>query len=457
MSAAAGVTERPTKVKSKIYRLVFWPLWFVVIPLALAAITVSLLGAGDNALPEGAWGRLRYFVQDQKVPAIIVFFTLYEMFFYQFRYSIPLAERLGMAGRSGLPKNRRREYEHAGQLLDEVARVQRKHPKELNQKLPADERARLDSAMQQLAEVMARPTFDLEAFDSAYEEALNQSSKLAPWQRGEVREYTESILIAVGVALLLRAFLFEAFKIPSGSMLPTLQINDHIFVNKFTYGPTIPFTKNRILSDLPPERGDIVVFEYPDPNTDNARQDFIKRVIALPGDILEAEGGHPIINGWRVPSCLVGTYTSADDFGYEKTGELFIEFLGDESYLTLYEQSRADGRQGPYRVAENEFWVMGDNRNNSQDSRLWRNGRGAGVPYENVKGRALFVWLSFNNQGNDALGVTWDRLFTNVMGHPRLPKEAPASLKAGIERCLAHPPSSTDPPKPEAAQLQAGR
>lgn len=447
-------------MKSKIYRLVFWPLWFVVIPLALATLTVSLLAAGDNSFPEGTWGQLRYLVQDQKVPAIIVFFTFYEMLFYHFRYSLPWAERLGMAGRAGLPRNRRREYEHAGQLLDEVAHVLRKHDKEVRQKLSLEARAELDGAMQQLGAVMALPSFELAPFDHAYEAALTQSAKsLAPWQRGELREYGESIVIAVGVALLLRAFLVEAFKIPSGSMLPTLQIQDHIFVNKFTYGPTLPFTERRMFEDLPPERGDIVVFMPP--ASENPKDAFIKRVIALPGDVLQAENGHPIINGWRVPSCRVGIYEFADEYGAStKSGELFIEFLGDESFLTLYEGEPSEHtvrEQGPFRVAAGEFWVMGDNRNSSHDSRLWRHGLGAGVPYENLKGRAMFVWLSFNVLGADPLGVTWDRLFTNVMGHPRLPKEADPALKAGIERCLVLRPLETEPPSPGPVELQVGR
>jgi signal peptidase I len=258
----------------------------------------------------------------------------------------------------------------------------------------------------------------------------------------------------MGVALLLRAFVLEAFKIPSGSMLPTLQIQDHIFVNKLVYGPVVPFLNYRLFPNLPPKRGDIMVFEYPDPNPEAERQDFIKRVIAFEGDTLEAEGGHPIINGWRVPSCRVGTYDFNEGNGFGmKRGELYVEYLGDYSYLTLYEDVTYTGHQGPYHVKPGETWVMGDNRNNSSDSRAWYGGRGGGVPDANIKGKAMFVWLSFNTDAS----VTWDRIFTNVMGHPRLPKEAPRELVKGIERCLAERPQQTlPPPASKSAPISEG-
>lgn len=451
-------------MKSRISRLVFWTLWFVVIPLGLAALTISLLAADTSTLPSGFWGRLRFFIQDQKVPALIIFFTLYEMIIYQLRYSLPFADRLGMAGRVGLPKDRRQEYEHAEQVLDEVARIFKKQESAIREKLPSETLERLEASLQELTEAMNAPQFDRERFDRAYEDALAQSGEhLAPWRRGEVREYGESIFIAIAIALLLRVFLIEAFKIPSGSMLPTLQIQDHIFVNKFAYGPTIPWTDVRLFADLPPKRGDVVVFEYPDPDPRNPRQDYIKRVIALPGDVLEVEGGHPIINGWKVPHCRVGDYTFSSDGGYPESGELFMEFLGEHSYLTFYESHRNDGLQGPYPVQEGEFWVLGDNRNNSSDSRAWRRNlnineypqKGAGVPFSHVKGRALFVWLSFNNTGQDFLGVTWDRLLTSVMGQPRLPKEAPDELKQGILTCLSQRPTETYPPTPPSGAPQA--
>jgi signal peptidase I len=229
-----------------------------------------------------------------------------------------------------------------------------------------------------------------------------------------LREYGESIAIAIAVALLLRAFVVEAFKIPSRSMVPTLAVGDHIFVNKFAYGPTIPWTHSRMFSRLPPQRGDVIVFQFPE----HPDQDFIKRVVAIPGDKLEAVDGRPLINGWLVPQCKVGSfsYTEADGpFGHHD-GELLIEYMGDEAYLAFYDRMMMSAAsrqkcasdaecpgghgcvdavcgdyQGPYMVRPGEVWVMGDNRNNSHDSRGWFEGRGGGVPFANIRGRALWV------------------------------------------------------------------
>ncbi len=439
-------------MSKKIYRWLFVLGWFVLLPLALTSITISSLSTDPNGFPgDGVMGQVRWFVTEQKVPSLIIFFTLFEAVIYSLRYNLPWADVVGVAGRPGLPKESRGDFERAGQLLDEVERTLRKNKKDIDEKLSKDKREELDDAMQQLADAMSAKEFRLAEFEGAYDRAAEIAGKhLAPWQRGEVREYTESIVIAVGVALLLRAFVVEAFKIPSGSMLPTLQISDHIFVNKFTYGPTIPWG-GRILNDLPPARGDVVVFEYPDENPNHPRQNYIKRTIALPGDTLETKNGHAIINGWEVPHCFVGSYTYDEETGYPKSGELFVEFLGEHSYLTMINK-REEGEsemEGPFRVQPGEFYVLGDNRDSSSDSRRWRQGRGGGVPFENVKGRSMFVWLSFNENGSDLFGVTWDRLFTHVMGAPRLPKEAPDELTKGIERCLSARPRDTTPPAPK--------
>src|SRR6204780_3861567 len=126
---------------------------------------------------------------------------------------------------------------------------------------------------------MEQAPFDQEAFMNALARADGEVDvRLGRWRKSEVREYLEAILMAVAVAFALRAFVIEAFKIPSGSMIPTLMVGDHIFVNKFSYGPAIPYTHARVWTNMPPHRGDVMVFAYPE----NMEQDFIKRVIALP-------------------------------------------------------------------------------------------------------------------------------------------------------------------------------
>lgn len=168
-------------------------------------------------------------------------------------------------------------------------------------------------------------------------------------------------------------------------------------------------------------------------------------MVALPGDTLVVEDGHPVVNGWRVPSCRVGML-ELDDGETSVRGECHIEFLGERSYLTFYEEERFSGREGPYQVAPGEVWVLGDNRHNSADSRTWFEGRGGGVPLENIKGRASLVWLSYASNG----GVAWDRLFLDVMGPPRPPKDASPELHAAVKKCLAERPpiAQTTPTRP---------
>jgi signal peptidase I len=445
----SGVPERtaaPAHVPhSKLIRYVFWAVWFVLVPAALAFLAVWVLKPPDALAPTGAISKLRWIVQDQPVPAGIVLFTLFEMVLYHFRHDLPLAGQVGVGGRNDLPREVRREYEHAAQLLDEAERILARRQGAVERAVPSSVRAEITESLDELRDTMDQKPFDEARFGDAYDRAHRLISRhLGRWQKSELREYAESIGIAVGVALLLRAFVVEAFKIPSGSMLPTLQIQDHIFVNKFAYGPTVPFTKSRLFERMPPKYGDVMVFENPQ----NPHEDFIKRAVAFEGDTLTVDSGHPSINGWRVPNCEVGSYDFRDgDDLSTKRGELFIEFLGEYAYLTLFDDERGGmGREGPYKVAPGEVWVLGDNRNNSSDSRAWFGGRGGGVPYRNIKGRAMFVWMSFGADG----GITWDRLLVNVMGKPRLPKEAPAELVAGIERCLANRPpiEQTTPPRP---------
>jgi signal peptidase I len=222
------------------------------------------------------------------------------------------------------------------------------------------------------------------------------------------------IMLSVGIAFGLRTFIVEAFKIPGGSMSPTLLSGDHIFVEKYAYAG----------GELP-ERGEVVVFEYPY-SEPGAPLDFVKRVVGLPGDELVFKGGLLSINGQPVPTCLVGRArlpgTPADaEF------DIYVERLGASSHLLALQSGMSGGPQGPYLVSAGEVWMAGDNRANSSDSRLWipTGGAtpGAGVPPSYIKGRAAGVWFPAA------------RSWTSVNGDPTLPPEL-SELTQALASCL---------------------
>jgi signal peptidase I len=293
---------------------------------------------------------------------------------------------------------------------------------------------------------------------------------LAFARKSTAREYTESIAIAVMIALFLRAFVVEAFKIPSGSMIPTMEIGDHIFVNKFIYGLRIPFTKTRFFEWRQPKRGEVIVFINPcQPD-----KDFIKRIVAVEGDTVEVRCDVLYVNGTAVPvertSEEMCRYWDMDQRGHwgEATCSAYAETLGGNEFTTIHsverparDAERADrlkgryttlagdhdfpgeramecsdagepdprtpeqrlrsrGRvepsvpentryQGPcapqrrYVVPKGHVFVMGDNRDNSSDSRVW-----GPVPLENIKGKALFIWWSAKPEQQG--GYQWERI-----------------------------------------------
>jgi len=452
--AGDGGAKKPQPAPRRILRTVYWATWFIVVPFALACIFVWALTPASGVDHGGVLGWIEERVRDQPVPFGIVTFTLFEMALWAVRHHLPLAYHAHPPLREGLPTSMRAPFEKARAIIEEAEAILEKNKDAVVRELSTKERDKLRADLEALEQSMEREPFDEDAFLDALVKADGEvDTKLGRWRKSELREYAESILVAIAVAMALRAFVVEAFKIPSGSMIPTLQVGDHIFVNKFTYGPAIPWTHSRLWSRMPPERGDVMVFAYPE----HPEQDFIKRVIAAPGDKLEVRGGHPIINGWEVPSCSVGTYTYTEQpDGARHEGEVFVEFLEDEAYLTLYDhQSLSMEYQGPYYVKPGEVWVMGDNRHNSHDSRMWFGGTGGGVPFENIKGRALFVWLSVSDT------IDWSRMFAPVMGRP--PSHGPfpgmnPSLKAlepAVEKCLRErPPLDKTSPPPSSATIR---
>ena len=438
---AVGLDPSAPK-RSRLLRYTYWAVWFVVLPIVLACIMVWTLTPPSGAEVNGVLGWIQSVVRAQPVPVGIVLFTAFEIALWGARHQLPLARHAHAPLRGDVPQHLRGVFERARSLLDEAEMILGKHGKAVVRDLSGKEREQVRGDLEALREQMERVPFDQEAFMTALTRADGEVDvRLGRWRKSEVREYVEAILMAVAVAFALRAFVIEAFKIPSGSMIPTLMVGDHIFVNKFSYGPAIPYTNARVWTTMPPHRADVMVFAFPE----HPEQDFIKRVIALPGDKLEAKNGHPIINGWEVPSCRVGSwsYSDYDSPITRHEGDLYVEYLGDESYLTFYDHASGafPEYQGPFFAKAGEVWVMGDNRNNSHDSRMWFGGQGGGVPFANIRGRALFVWLSVSDNGID-----WSREFAPVMGRPRVPPAAHA-LEPQLEQCLKNRPAVTNPPQ----------
>ncbi|HEX9113137.1 MAG TPA: signal peptidase I [Nitrospirota bacterium] len=220
------------------------------------------------------------------------------------------------------------------------------------------------------------------------------------------REWVEPFLIAAVVALFIRQFVVEAFKIPSGSMIPTLTIGDHLLVNKFIYGPRIPFTDSRIFTWQEPKRGDIIVFKYPENETKN----FIKRVVGLPGDKIEIKNGKLFINDQPVPVTDKGVYEGGEGEGmsspYYPKPRLLQEQLGAVKHQILYLHDQSGYNFGPVLVPKDSVFVMGDNRDNSQDSRVW------GFVRENkILGKALVIYWSWDGDGR---WLRWERIGTLI-------------------------------------------
>jgi len=301
--------------------------------------------------------------------------------------------------------------------------------------------------------------------------------------KSTARDYVESIGAAILIALALRAFVVEAFKIPSSSMYPTLEIGDHIFVNKFIYGVRIPWTMTKLFELRGPKRGEVIVFIYPcDPD-----RDYIKRVIATAGQTVEVRCNVVYVDGVAVPSHLEDpncSYLDQDsavaehetqsrvgedaDGWYKRECSRYSEIVGDKTYNTFHDRERpdrerrlaegtlteGDSRDFPlhdhamppscansedgtknaqsqvlgkivqvksendakvceprehYVVPEGHVFVQGDNRNNSNDSRVW-----GSVPLDNIKGKALFIWLSYERfdlfKPWDLKGIRFDRI-----------------------------------------------
>jgi len=209
-------------------------------------------------------------------------------------------------------------------------------------------------------------------------------------------EYARSFFPVVLIVLLLRSFLVEPFRIPSGSMMPTLLIGDFILVNKFSYGVRLPVLNNKIIEVGEPERGDIVVFRFPKQPT----VDYIKRVIGLPGDRIAYFDKKLYVNGQPIKQTSLGRYQGVGQ-GTNMTGaEQLEEDLTGVKHSILINHG-VPTVEDVFVVPKGQYFVMGDNRDNSNDSRYWGT-----VPEANLVGKAFFIWMNWDLENN---GIAFNR------------------------------------------------
>jgi signal peptidase I len=235
---------------------------------------------------------------------------------------------------------------------------------------------------------------------TAYGTAGEQQAAAAPAARDPVIvEYSKSFFPVILAVLLIRSFLVEPFTIPSSSMVPTLLIGDFILVNKYAYGVRLPVVHTKVVEVGSPERGDVVVFRppaHPDKN-------YVKRLVGLPGDKISYVNDVLYVNGVPMQQTPVGRYFGEGSNSESTGGDLRTERLVDTEHQMLLRGGRGISASGTWEIPPGHYFMMGDNRDNSEDSRVW-----GMVPEENLVGRAFFVWMHWDWKIRGF--VSWDRI-----------------------------------------------
>jgi len=239
-----------------------------------------------------------------------------------------------------------------------------------------------------------------EAAEGGAPEQVRQDIGKEPWAVEMSRTFFPIILLV----LVVRSFVVEPFRIPSGSMMPTLLVGDFILVNKFAYGLRLPVLNTKILNTGEPQRGDVFVFRYPE----NPRVDYIKRVIGVPGDHIVYRNKQLTINGKAAPQEFLDIYVGLGS-GSSSTGahRLKENLLGTQHDVLVMPNRNVFGGDFEYVVPEGQYFAMGDNRDNSRDSRAWGT-----VPEKNLVGKAFMIWMNWD-WDMDAF-IDWKRLGNGI-------------------------------------------
>ncbi len=282
-------------------------------------------------------------------------------------------------------------------IPSDSAQMMRQREADVRRALDACDRAALATAYGGLKEL--------------YERELRRSS------RTRLVQNIQSLLLAVVFALFIRTFIVQPFKIPTGSMVPTLLVGDHLLVNKFIYGVKLPFTGKKILPGLRHvERGDVIVFIYPNHEGDPSKENvyYIKRVVGIPGDSIDVRGRELLINGKPVPMSYEGDYAYPPAGSDKRLFDLYLENLDGHEHETIFNKGQEATPRGTVlpvdRVPEGYVFVMGDNRDNSFDSRFW-----GFVPIDSIAGKAFLIHWSWNSYHRGITDlVRWGRIGTVI-------------------------------------------
>ena len=407
----------PPRLRYILFKL-WYLIWFFLVPATASWVIISILD--------------RLEIVDEFEPwYVLLLFAVLVIVLYAIRDRLPFWRDRDRTSAYNLGRRAQ-----AAQKM--AARVQRLVQKK-GHKISAQGKSELSAAVEAVSAAVAAK--DDERITASARKLEEKTARYLAFARKSVaREYFESIGVAVLIAVFLRLFCVEAFKIPSESMVPTLMVGDHIFVGKYLYGISVPFLNERVVRFAPPARGDVVVFvkpsraeqtgvpleyfgdEFQEPM---AGSDFIKRIVGLPDDIVEMKDDVLWINGKEIPRCRVGTakYRARDEIRQrwvDEVGELWVEELDGMRYTIL--ETRCDlpvENYGPMKVGYDQVFVLGDNRDNSNDSRSW-----GMVPFDNIKGRASVIWWS-NRRPH---GFQWDRVGTFIMSEPELSGEQTKAL-----------------------------
>lgn len=401
--------------------------WLGIVPFGLALVAFQVLvPRGSQTLPGTLPERVAEVGSEHPVWVFAALFLLLALLVRYWRFYLPGARFL-----SSLPESLSRGKSAAYLALAEpfaevLAWLSASGVQRRVQTLEPGTSQRVQAAAGELQSALRRE--DWSGAVEAHTRLMSVGESLF-----KAKQYTEiavlvlMLVVAGAGARLFRANAFESYRVLSSSMLPSLQAGDHLGALK------VSFSDEQL-----PQRGDVILF--PNPNPENGPESLVKRVVGLPGDRIQMHGGVPAINGFRAPICDAGMYNLLAEDGTH-SGRVAVEWLDGRAFLTLQSPLSQRGFNYTYVVQSGEVFVLGDNREISEDSRSWNKGRGAGVPLGAITGRV--DWVVLGTKHGDA--ADYGRIFERLGVRLNLQGVDEDALRQGVEECLQHPPPAARP------------